>query len=100
MSSKLDLIFFGLIKGYKFYIELRGTGYKSRLLSNSKYFGLILRLGYSHLIFIKLLKGFRVSFFNRLTLCFYCNNLWLLNNRLNSIFLQKKINVYKGKGIF
>lgn len=99
-NSVIDYFLIGLIKGYRVFIELRGTGYKVKLISNNCLFGLILRLGFSHLIYIQLFKNFRVSFFNRSTLCFYSNNFYSLRNQIRSICLQKKINIYKGKGIF
>jgi ribosomal protein L6P/L9E len=99
-NSFIDYILFGILKGYKIYLELKGSGYKIRLISNVYFFGLILRLGFSHLIYIKLFKDFRISFFNRSTLCFYSNNFFSLQNKIKLVTLQKKINVYKGKGIF
>lgn len=99
-NSWLDLLLFGLIAGYKIYLELKGTGYKMRLVADSLMFGIIFRLGYSHLIYIKLSQHFRAFFFNKSILGLYTNDIWLLNRQANQIFLQKKINIYKGKGVF
>ena len=96
-NSFIDYFLLGLIKGYKVYLELRGTGYKARMISNNYLFGLILRLGFSHLIYLKFIRNFRISFFNRSILCFYSNNFTVLHNKVKSIQLQKRINVYKGK---
>lgn len=95
-----DLLFFGLIKGYIYYIQIVGSGYKFRLLNIQNWFGLILRLGFSHLIFINLLKNIRIRFFNKTMLCLYTEDLYLVKNKLYSIFMKKKLDIYKGKGIF
>ena len=71
----LDILLFGLIKGYNVYLELHGTGYKFKLINSKNFFGITLRIGYSHIIYSKLTQDFRVSFFNKLMLCFYTNNL-------------------------
>lgn len=78
MSTKytvFDILLFGLIKGYNLYLVLHGTGYKFKLINTKTFFGIILRIGYSHIIYSKLVQNFRVSFFNKLMLCFYTNNL-------------------------
>jgi hypothetical protein len=33
-------------------------------------------------------------------LCIYTEDLYLVKNKLYSIFMQKKLDIYKGKGIF
>jgi ribosomal protein L6P/L9E len=99
ITSRLDLLFFNLIKGCKLFLELRGTGYKFKLISVPSYFGLILRLGYSHLIYIKLPPKFRAHFFNKTMLCLYGNS-ECVNNVVKIICDQKKINPYKNKGFF
>lgn len=89
-----------MIKNYKHYLELKGTGYKFRLINQLYFFGLTLRLGDSHLIFMSISKNFRIFFFNKYTLCFYNNNLWALNNQVWLIAIQNKPNSYKEKGFF
>jgi ribosomal protein L6P/L9E len=98
--SWLDYLVFGFFKGYKTYLDIRGTGYKLRLVTNLTLFGIIVRLGYSHLIHINLLKSFRAFFSSRLCLTFFSSNLWELHNKVYSLTVQKKKNAYKGKGIF
>lgn len=95
-----DIFLFGLLKGYKVYIEIHGTGYKFRLINTKTLFGLTLRIGYSHLLLIDLVSNIRVHFFNKTMLCFYSNNLWCLNNKSCNLLLQRKKNVYKKKGLF
>jgi ribosomal protein L6P/L9E len=98
-NSFFDLFLFGLFKGYKFYLQLWGAGYRFRSINIKNLFGLVLRLGYSHLIYIHLKKKFRVHLFNKLTLFFYTNDLWSLNNLISHIKLKRKSNSYKEKGI-
>jgi len=98
-NSLLDLFLFGFLRGYKHYLELCGTGYKFKLINTKNYFGLILRLGYSHLIFINLIFNFRVKCLTKSILLFYNHNLWSLNNNVYSIKIKKRLNVYKKKGI-
>jgi ribosomal protein L6P/L9E len=100
INSWIDLFFFGVMKNYKHYLELKGTGYKFRLIDQLYFFGLTLRLGHSHLIYMPISKKFRIFFFNKHTLCFYNNNLWTLNNQVNLIAIQNKPNSYKEKGFF
>lgn len=100
INSWIDTFFFGLIKNYKHYLELKGTGYKFRLLNQIYFFGLTLRLGVSHILFIPFYKNFRIFFINRHILCLYNNNLWSLNNQIQLIKIQNKPNSYKEKGIF
>lgn len=98
-NSMFDTLLFGLVKGYKCYLKLRGAGYKFRLIKTAYYFGLIIRVGYSHLIFINLGSNFRIKFLSKLILLFYSNDLWFLKNKIQSIKLKKQVNVYKEKGI-
>lgn len=99
-NTFIDILLFGFIKGYNIYLELHGTGYKFKLINTKTFFGIILRVGYSHIIYSKLTQNFRVSFFSKVMLCFYTTNLWVLNNKLQSIKLHKKPNIYKKKGLF
>ena len=73
--SFLDIILFGVMKGYSLYIELFGAGFKFRLITSNSFFGLIFRLGYSHLIYTCLASNIRFSLVNKLNLFFYSNNL-------------------------
>jgi len=95
-----DILFFGLLKGYKLFLELYNAGYKMKLINIKKIFGLILRIGYSHLIFIKLIKNFRINFFNKFIICIYTNQLFYLQNKVYFFTLKKKRSVYKKKGLF
>ena len=96
----IDSFIYGLIKIFKFYLELKGTSYKFKIINQLYFFGILIRLGFSHMILIKIPKNFRVFFYNKHILCFYHNNLCKLNNTLKLITFQHKINIYKGKGIF
>jgi len=100
INSWIDLFFFGLIKNYKQYLELKGTGYKLRLIDQLHFFGLTLRLGHSHLIYMPICRNFRIFFYSKSSLCFYNNNIWLLNNQVKLIATQSKPNSYKEKGFF
>jgi len=98
-NSFIEIVLFGLLKGYYFYIQLFGAGFKFKLIVNDLYFGLIFRLGYSHLIYNCLNLNFRFSLVNKLSIFFYNNNLWYLKNKINYIKLKRKPNIYKEKGI-
>lgn len=98
--SWLNLYLLGIIKGYKLFLELKGMGYKYKLISTLNFFGVTLRVGYSNIIYLKTLNFFRILFFNKSVLCFYTNNLWLLNNYVQLFFFQRKNNIYKVKGFF
>jgi len=96
----LDTFLYGLLKGYKTFLEIYGAGYKIKLININKQFGLILRVGYSHLIYINLLKNFRISFFNKFIICIYTNQLFYLQNKLYFFTFKTKKSIYKKKGIF
>ena len=98
-NTLLDILLYGFIKGYQSHLILWGAGYRFRIIDNSNHFGLLFRLGYSHLIFIDLIHNFRLNLINKLTLAFYNNYLWDLNNKIYSIRLKKKKNIYKKKGL-
>lgn len=98
--SWLHIYLLGIIKGYKLFLEIKGMGYKYKLISTLNFFGVTLRIGFSNVIYLKALNFFRVFFFNKSTLCFYTNNLWLLNNYIKLFFFQRKNNIYKAKGFF
>jgi hypothetical protein len=51
------------------------------------------------LIFVDLMYNFRLNLINKLTLSFYSNYLWDLNNKIYLIKLKKQTNVYKKKGL-
>ena len=91
---------FGLIKGYKYYLELRGMGYKIKLLYSPQFYGINLRIGYSNIIYLKMLNFFRVYFFSKNSLSLYTNNLWTLNNYVQLFLNQKSFSPYKIKGFF
>jgi hypothetical protein len=95
-----EIFLFGLLKGYKIFLELYGSGYKIKLINLKKNFGLLLRIGRSHLIHIELLRNFRLSFFNKSVICIYSNQLFFLQNCLFFFMFKKKKSIYKKKGIF
>ena len=98
-NTLLDILMYGFIKGYQSYLILWGAGYRFRIIDNDNHFGLLFRLGYSHLIFVDLMYNFRLNLINKLTLSFYSNYLWDLNNKIYLIKLKKQTNVYKKKGL-
>jgi ribosomal protein L6P/L9E len=49
--------FIGLLRGFKKILSIIGRGYKTRLINN----GLILNLGYSHLIFFNIPKSVSIE---------------------------------------
>jgi hypothetical protein len=100
MDSLFDIILFGVLKGYLIYLEIHSANYKMKLINSNNKSGIVLRIGKCHSIFIGLFKNFRVSFFNKLTLCFYTNQLFHLKNELYSLTLKKKRGIYKKKGTF
>jgi hypothetical protein len=75
LDSVIDSFLFGLIKGYKVYIELKGAGYKFKIVYSNKCFGVSIKISYSHLIFILLPINFRIFFYNKTNICLYTNNL-------------------------
>jgi ribosomal protein L6P/L9E len=99
IDSFIDLLLMGVLKGYKLYLEMKGSGYKFKLISYNFFFGLSLRLTLSHLMFINLPINFRVFFLNRSLICLYTNNLWDLATIQYAIKFQKKANAYKAKGV-
>jgi len=96
----LDIFLYGLLKGYKAFLEIYGAGYKLKLVNIDEKFGLVLRIGYSHLIYVNLLKNFRISFLNKFMICVYTNQLFYLKNKLYLFTFKRKKSVYKKKGIF
>lgn len=76
-------------------IILKGVGYSVYLKSGY----LIFDLGYCHYIGLKVPKEISVERF-KTRLVLYSNNELVLNNFCDKILKLKKMNVYKGKGIF
>ena len=52
--SILKLVFFGILKDYFLFLEMRGTGFKFEIYNNL----LVLRLGFSHLVKKKYLQEY------------------------------------------
>jgi ribosomal protein L6P/L9E len=100
ISSQLYIYMMGLIQGCTSYLELKGTGYKLKLIDSFNFFGLSLRIGYSNIIYLKLPVFCRVNFYQKSFVCLYTHCLTTLSNYTQSIFKQKKNNPYKVKGIF
>ena len=96
----LDNVLYGLLKGFKFYLEICSTSYKIKLINTQKIFGLALRIGYNHLIFVDLLTNFRATFLNKFLVCLYTNQLFYIKDKLYCINLKKRKILYNKKGIF
>jgi len=54
----LDIFLYGLLKGYKAFLEIYGAGYKLKLVNIDEKFGLVLRIGYSQFNLRKFIKKF------------------------------------------
>ena len=54
--SILKLVFFGILKDYFLFLEMRGTGFKFEIYNNL----LVLRLGFSHLVKKKIFAGIQL----------------------------------------
>jgi large subunit ribosomal protein L6 len=99
----LDLIlckqaFIGLLRGYKTILSILGRGYKTKLTNK----GLVLNLGYSHLIFFKLPKPISIEekkYKKKNLLLLKSNNSQVLNQTVFLLKSLRKLNVYKEKGI-
>jgi len=89
-------LFFSVNVGYKVFLELRGVGFKYKIKKNILY----LVLGFSHLNQYKIPKSIYLFLLNVRLLRLMSCNLNLLNNFIYLIKNLKKLDVYKGKGIF
>jgi large subunit ribosomal protein L6 len=90
--------FIGLLRGYKKILSILGRGYKAKLTNK----GLVLNLGYSHLIFFKVPKPISIEekkYKKKNLLLLKSNNSQLLNQTVFLLKSLRKLNVYKEKGI-
>lgn len=87
---------------FNFYdsIILKGSGYKCKLAKNKKY--LLFNLGYSHIIYIKIPWGiYLISIEKKNTIINFCTiNRLLLKQYINILKKLRRVNIYKGKGLF
>lgn len=77
-------------------LTVKGVGYKF-VIDNQL---LKIRIGYSHFVEYSLPFDVYISLLNSTTLVCYSNNFVLLTNILAFVKHQKKLNLYKGTGIF
>lgn len=94
--NSLYNILYNLYYNYTLTITLKGIGYK--FLLEKDY--LKIRVGYSHFINYPVNKNVLFLIKNPTTLVLYGNNKFLINKIAADIKLCKKINLYKGTGVF
>lgn len=85
-----------LVYNYNLTIILKGVGYKFIIENNI----LKIRVGYSHYIQYNIDPDVYMMIKNPTTLCLYSNNKIILTKIAARLKLYKKINYYKGTGIF
>ena len=81
---------------YNARITLKGVGYKFILKNKSI---LQISLGFSHLIFLKIPKNFKIHLINFSTVIITCYNNILLTKFCSTIKSFKYPDIYKGKGV-
>ena len=87
---------FNLIFPEKLNLILQGIGYKFVFQHDI----LKIRIGYSHFIDYKLPKDIYISLITPTILVLYSNNKLILTKIAAFLKSQKKVNIYKGAGIF
>jgi large subunit ribosomal protein L6 len=93
-KSLIKLKIKGILQGFKLNLFLKGLGFKAFIEQNN----LILKLGYSHLITIKIPENIKVI--NQTNkLIFNCNDWIFLTKYIHYIKNFKKPEPYKGKGL-
>lgn len=94
-SSIFKKLFLGLLKGYWCFVEVRGTGFKFEIAD----LWLTCKLGFSHLINIKVPGGLTVLLFKSNLLCIHGFDYQYLKEFCAYLKFYKKLDSYKGKGI-
>lgn len=77
-------------------INLEGVGFKFNLKNNY----LLILLGFSHIIKVKIPLNIKLNLLSNKKLYLSCVNLCNLNSFVFKLKKLKKVDVYKGKGIF
>ncbi|YP_003359264.1 ribosomal protein L6 (plastid) [Cryptomonas paramecium] len=85
----------GVSSGFKKKLELQGVGYKAHLDNNT----LILSVGYSHQVFLKLPLGIQIAIENNTNISVLGIDKELVGHMAATIRLVKPPEPYKGKGI-
>jgi large subunit ribosomal protein L6 len=93
-KSLIKLKIKGLLQGFKINLFLEGLGFKANIINNK----LILKLGYSHNIYIEIPKNIKIINQNN-KLIFNSINLIQLTKYVHFIKNFKKPEPYKGKGL-
>ena len=93
--SIFQRLFFGLLKDFLLFLELRGTGFKFELQDSF----LLLRLGFSHLVNIKILSGINLIILKTNLIILKSFDLQFLTKFCSQIKRFKALDSYKGKGI-
>jgi ribosomal protein L6P/L9E len=91
----LNNLFESVLTGHLKYIELRGVGFKYKILNNK----LFCILGYSHATIYELPENVLVNVLNNKLLKIFSINLTIINKVVYCLKKKKKFNVYKSKGI-
>jgi large subunit ribosomal protein L6 len=85
----------GLTTGFYYLVKCEGLGYKLKVNNNK----LILKLGFSHFVYIKIPKNFFIFCLNNQTIFIYGIDKQQLKLFINKLKKIRKFNIYKGKGI-
>lgn len=80
-------------------LKLIGVGFRVFNINNVNYYLLLFKLGYSHFIYVKMIKHINFLNFKMIKLFFFSNYFQKLTQMLSRIRLLKKPEPYKGKGI-
>lgn len=86
----------GMIQNFKKQLVLKGLGYKVTQEGAS----LIFKLGYSHDIVVSLPKDIKIKIFNPTKFILYSHDWEQLTLFCSKLKKLRKINPYKGKGLF
>ena len=92
---RLENLIHDLKQGVFIKIILRGVGYNCFVFKNY----IIFDLGFSHYIALKIPTHIVIKRFKARFICFSYNSV-LLNIFLAKIFNLRKLNIYKGKGVY
>jgi large subunit ribosomal protein L6 len=95
--SILKRIILGLSVGFRKQLNIVGVGYKASIENEKD--TLILKLGYSHQIFIKIPIGIKVNCIKPTKISIFGNNKQAVNQMATIIRSYKIPEPYKGKGI-
>jgi len=87
---------FGLYRCFSQNIKFQGMGYKSSFLQSI----LILKLGYSHRLLLKIPKNIKLVYVSRQVVKFKSRTVSSIKNLVYNLQNLRKANAYKKKGLF